>query len=156
MIYRLFPLLKNPSSIFGIRLFIDGRWKTVITDAFFPVDKNNRLVYARSNNEDLWIMLIEKAMAKIYRSYEDIHLGWTEEGLNVLTGAPTEKVMVGGTEGAQNGGVVEVIRKAVNRKCVVCCSGKVLSQATMEKQSVMGLSTGRSYTVVNVYKDIQS
>ena len=51
VLYRLFPLLRNPSSIYGIKLFIDGRWKTVITDSFFPVDQKNKLVYASSGNE---------------------------------------------------------------------------------------------------------
>jgi hypothetical protein len=48
VIYRNFVLLRNPASIYGIKLFIEGRWKTIITDAFFPVDADNKLVYARS------------------------------------------------------------------------------------------------------------
>jgi hypothetical protein len=38
VIFRNFVLLKNPASIYGIKLFIDGRWKTIITDAYFPVN----------------------------------------------------------------------------------------------------------------------
>jgi hypothetical protein len=37
-IYRLFVLDKNPSDIYGVRLFIDGQWQTIILDAHFPVD----------------------------------------------------------------------------------------------------------------------
>lgn len=105
MLYRNFPLLKNPASIYGIKLFIDGRWKTVITDAFFPVDSKNKLVYATSGSEDIWIMLIEKAMAKIYRSYENIHIGFADEGLNVLTGAPVERFS------AAEAGVLDFLKK---------------------------------------------
>lgn len=88
IIFKNFVLLKNPSSIYGLKFFIDGRWKTIITDAFFPVDANNKLVYATSGTNDIWILLIEKAVAKIYKSYSSLSIGAADEGLNLLTGAP--------------------------------------------------------------------
>jgi hypothetical protein len=39
MIYRLFVTLKNPSDIYGVRLFIDGKWQTVTLDVQFPVSQ---------------------------------------------------------------------------------------------------------------------
>lgn len=34
-------------------------------------------------------MLLEKAWAKVYGSYDNIHSGYNEEGLNALSGAPS-------------------------------------------------------------------
>lgn len=46
-IYRLFVLDKNPSDIYGVRLFIDGEWRTIILDAGLPVDDRGILYYAK-------------------------------------------------------------------------------------------------------------
>lgn len=37
LVYRLFVLEKNPSHIFGVRLFVDGAWKTIALDGCFPI-----------------------------------------------------------------------------------------------------------------------
>ena len=34
-------------------------------------------------------MLLEKAWAKVYKSFENIHSGFNEEGLLAVSGAPT-------------------------------------------------------------------
>jgi hypothetical protein len=33
--------------MYGVRLFVDGSWETVITDARFPVNFHGRFVYAK-------------------------------------------------------------------------------------------------------------
>lgn len=47
LIYKLFVLDKNPSSIYGIRLFVDGKWETIVLDARFPIDQFQRLIYGK-------------------------------------------------------------------------------------------------------------
>lgn len=79
---------KNPAAIFGVRLFIDGTWETIILDACFPVSPHGQFIYAKPHKVEIWVMLIEKAWAKIYKSYDNIHAGFAEEGLVALTGAP--------------------------------------------------------------------
>lgn len=93
LIYRLFVLDRNPASIYGIRLFIDGMWETVITDACFPINQYGHFLFAKPHNLEIWVMLLEKAWAKIYGSYENIHAGFNDEGLTALTGAPCEQLL---------------------------------------------------------------
>jgi hypothetical protein len=50
LIYRLFVLDRNPASIYGIRLFVDGEWRTIITDACFPVNTFKHFIYAKPHN----------------------------------------------------------------------------------------------------------
>lgn len=38
LVYRLFVLEKNPSHLFGVKLFIDGKWMTIPLDGTFPVN----------------------------------------------------------------------------------------------------------------------
>lgn len=41
-------------------------------------------------------MLLEKAWAKVYGSYDNIHAGYNDEGLNAVSGAPS--IMVSSKE----------------------------------------------------------
>jgi hypothetical protein len=40
-----------------------------VTDDQFPCDSEGRPVFARSPNNEIWVMLLEKCCAKIYGSY---------------------------------------------------------------------------------------
>jgi hypothetical protein len=50
LIYRLFVLEKNPSHLFGVRLFIEGAWRTILLDACFPVDRNGNFCAAQPHH----------------------------------------------------------------------------------------------------------
>ena len=78
--------------IFTTALFINGRWKTITIDRFFPIlgAEEFPLAFARSVNNELWVPVIEKAYAKAYGSYSRISGGWVQEALFDLTGCPVE------------------------------------------------------------------
>lgn len=78
MVYRLFVLDKNPSHMYGVRLFVNGQWKTVLLDLCFPIDRSGHLCAAQPYKNQLWVMLLEKAWAKIFGSYDAIHSGYNE------------------------------------------------------------------------------
>ena len=87
--YKLFVLDKNPAHIYGVRLFIDGIWKTIILDACFPVYQNGGFCGAQPHHREIWVLLLEKAWAKNFKSYDNIHSGYNSEGLIAVSGAPT-------------------------------------------------------------------
>lgn len=76
LVYRLFILEKNPSHIFGVKLFIDGAWNTIPLDGCFPMNHYNAFCGAQPHHGEIWVMLLEKAWAKVYKSYENIHSGY--------------------------------------------------------------------------------
>ncbi len=59
-------------------MFRDGEAVQVILDDWFPCDKSGDLLFSRSNGDaELWVLLLEKAYAKMYGSYEKIEAGFT-------------------------------------------------------------------------------
>jgi calpain-15 len=76
LVYRLFVLDKNPSHLYGVRLFVDGKWITIVVDACFPITKEGALCAAQSYKHQIWVMLLEKAWAKVFKSYDQVHAGF--------------------------------------------------------------------------------
>ena len=61
-------------------------------DDLLPCDKKNQLVFALGDRRQFGFPLIEKALAKMYGSYEAIAKGACAEGLQCLTGSPSEVI----------------------------------------------------------------
>lgn len=49
-------------------------------------------MFSRANGEELWVMLIEKAYAKLHGCYGSLRYGFTHHGMLDLTGCPTVNV----------------------------------------------------------------
>jgi chemotaxis protein histidine kinase CheA len=79
-----------------LQFFKDGEWKPVVVDTRLPYDpKAKKLLYARCEREnEFWVCFLEKAYAKLYKSYQGLDGGKMQEGLVDLTGGITEKINV--------------------------------------------------------------
>jgi hypothetical protein len=79
----------NAQGVFCIALCINGVWEEVILDDLFPCEKQgNRVAFNHSRGNELWVMVLEKAWAKVHGGYLNINSGLTREALHDLTGAP--------------------------------------------------------------------
>lgn len=68
-------------------------WKAVWIDDYFPCDPISKSpAFTRSRGKEIWVLILEKAWAKLYGSYERIEAGTCREALRDLTGAPTKLV----------------------------------------------------------------
>ena len=69
-------------------MFKHGLPEEIVTDTLMPCI-DGKPCFARTHSDDLWVMIIQKAYAKILGSYERIESATEAEVLNDLTGAPS-------------------------------------------------------------------
>ena len=78
---------RNPEQCTSIILCKNGVKQLVIVDEFVPC-KNGYPTYSRAKGQETWVLMLEKAWAKIHGSYERIVSGNCQNAIRDLTGAP--------------------------------------------------------------------
>ena len=91
-----------PQGLYRVRLFRDGKLTSVIVDDQFPCTNKRQLVYSCAKRKQLFVPILEKAMAKMYGCYESLVSGQTYEGLSALTGYPCRSIRTQTVPSAQS------------------------------------------------------
>ena len=85
----------NTAGCYPIRLCVDGVDTVVTVDDFVPFKKNkvddDKLAFGKTtvDENEIWMILLEKAIAKVYGSYEAMENKSVEKGFNILAGGPS-------------------------------------------------------------------
>lgn len=83
---------RNEHGVYKVRLCKNGEWQFVRLDDYFPCFPEAGPVYSKSHGNELWVLLLEKAFAKLHGSYDALRGGWAYEALMDMTGAPCSSV----------------------------------------------------------------
>jgi len=78
----------NEEGAYQLKFCKNGQWTVVTVDDYFPCKPEDGPVYSKANGSELWVLLIEKAFAKLHGSYASIRGGFAYEAMMDLTGAP--------------------------------------------------------------------
>lgn len=93
-IFNLFLLRsKNEVSFYSVKMLYKGKWRIVDLDDSVPFVFSTP-AFSRSVEGELWVILLEKAWAKLYGSYKQIEAGFPDEPLHDLTGAPIKHLFL--------------------------------------------------------------
>lgn len=82
----------NKEGVYLVRICHNGLWQSIIVDDYFPCTRHKQLVFTQAKRRQLYVLLIEKACAKIFGSYASLNAGNLQEGLQLLTGAPCDYI----------------------------------------------------------------
>ena len=145
----------NRDGFYEIVLFIDGRPQIVIVDDYLPIDKTTkRACYAQSKGNEIWVMLLEKAWAKVNGGYANIISGLPCEALEFLTGFgslayDTEKLTDIDDINEYKLEIVKNVQIANQSNCLITCS-------TSSRQNIerVGLVEGHAYTLISFHQVI--
>lgn len=95
-IFRLFgendEMTVCKHGVYSVLLCLDGRWKEVVVDDYFPCDQGGHPAFSRPLHQEIWVMLLEKAVAKAFGNYANLESGHSGFAMNLLTGAPSESI----------------------------------------------------------------
>lgn len=69
----------SAAGVFSVNFYKNGERINVLIDSHFPATKQGGAAFGRSaNDNELWVMILEKAYAKLHRTYESIESGFGE------------------------------------------------------------------------------
>ena len=82
----------NKAGVYSLRLFKNGKPHVVVVDDNFLTYKGRPAFASSENKRELWVMLLEKAYAKMHGSYEAIECGFVDQALVDLTGGISSRI----------------------------------------------------------------
>ena len=139
---------KTKEHIYGIYFYINGIKKLVLIDDFLPCSINHgfkQFAMGKSEEDEIWVALIEKAFAKINGSYIRMGTGGTpNEVFDVLTEAYSEEIKVNYKKRD------ELWNKLINgfEKGFVMTAGTSANGFVEE----VGLDCAHAYSVLGIYE----
>ena len=90
LIKRLFKNdIYNENGIYQIKLCVSGEWTTVVIDDYFPCIPMSSPLVTTSQSNELWILILEKALAKVYDCYYNLTCMNLSDFFLTLTGCPS-------------------------------------------------------------------
>ena len=123
-------------------LFIEGEYKTIYLDDYFPCLKGTNIPYfTKVNNFSFWPLLLEKAWAKINSSYQNALSGWPNDIFRAFTGFACEELNHSEETPER---IWRIIKTVKENNGIICTSTKI-----GEGINEVGLIPGISYSVIN-------
>jgi len=143
-VQKLLPVKEgNKAGCYPVNLYVSGQLTPVVVDDFFPVKNNGKKpAFSGSKTKELWVMLIEKAWAKIHGRFFNVEGGDSRESLGAITGAPVEYFKHSEYESKPDE-LWHIIKVADETNCVMC---------TGANKEVNGIIPGHAYTLINAFE----
>ena len=110
----------NQYGVYSIMLIKNGQVREVVIDDKIPVHYDE-LVFSRSHGPELWVMLLEKAWAKVHGCYHNIARGSTVSTLADLTGAPAYSSNIA----EESGDIFNIIKQGLENGWPMCAGYSV-------------------------------
>lgn len=147
----------NPAGRYVLRFHKNGKPLEVVVDDQFPClpdAKGGGPAFSRAKGNELWVMLLEKAWAKVHGSYARIESGNAGDALEDLTGAPNRTIKLGsagealGSDGLDEEATWRDLRAAEEAGFLTNASMPDVQDADLAKE--VGLIEAHAYAVLDV------
>lgn len=80
---------KNDQCIYALKMTKNGIPIEVVIDDYIPFKKNKNKTpaFTHSKGNEYWVLLAEKAYAKVHGCYDRLRSGWAHDAARDITGA---------------------------------------------------------------------
>jgi hypothetical protein len=147
---RIFTTLKtNKFGAYSVIIYINGIPTEVLVDDYFPCLEGKPL-FSKPVGNELWVMLLEKAWAKLFKEYTIAEGGLPHQAMEYLMGAPSQ----GFSDQEKEGNKFQDPEELGNLFFECDRMGFLLSAGTKgqgEAKSDQGIVAGHAYTMMSVY-----
>ena len=140
---------KNEKGFYEIEFYIGSIKQIVIVDDYFPTFKKiKEIAYAQPNKNKIWVMLLEKAWAKINGGYMNIISGRCFQALEFLVGRGSLFYNLANREGDDlinlKRKIIRDIQLSDKNNCLISCQ-------TIDDESIdkVGLITHHAYSILD-------
>ena len=148
LVLQLFKTIELPveERAIEIGMHIDGIWKIVCVDDYFPVYKESgKPVFSDAPNGAIWGVLLEKAWAKVNGGYANIINGYPKEVFDIFTPFTTIQL---NTNNENPNNLWKNIRDADAYNCIMTCS---ILEGTKGIENV-GLIANHTFSLVSAFE----
>jgi hypothetical protein len=132
------------SGLYELRLCKDREWTTVTIDDLIPCSPSGTPLSTRAKGPELWVFLLEKAIAKLYGSYFALHRGHVSEALFDLYGTSSVSSVT-----LRQGNPITAIEELADLVRATMTWPKI-AQSEIEGTGKVRLSSLHYYSVVKV------
>jgi Calpain family cysteine protease len=120
-------------------------------DDVIPIDKRtNKPAFNTTKTGEIWVMLLEKAWAKVHGGYNNIAAGLTREALHDLTGAPAITFFTQG--GATPDFIWNTILEGEAKNFIMAASTDDIMQGRDDMDSKIGIVGSHAYAMLACYE----
>ncbi|KAG1714487.1 Calpain [Nymphon striatum] len=135
------------AGVFRFRFWKFGEWIEVIVDDRLPTYQGRLLYLHSSDPTEFWVALLEKAYAKFYGSYYNLHGGVTAQALQDLTGGIIQSF---GLLKQEPMAIYQVLNYSVPRSTLLAAS--ILIDNKQQLRLRNGLITQHAYSITGLAK----
>jgi len=114
----------NPAGKYVVKMFVNGAWRAITIDDYFPRSKYESWTCAFSQAGKLWVNILEKAYLKLHGGYEFTG-SCSSRDLYVLTGWLPEVVKIAKTPDV-NGLWHKILQGTKTRDCLITLGTDVI------------------------------
>eukprot|EP01022_Parablepharisma_sp_SALTPOND_P012581 TRINITY_DN161_c0_g2_i7.p1 TRINITY_DN161_c0_g2~~TRINITY_DN161_c0_g2_i7.p1 ORF type:complete len:542 (-),score=43.56 TRINITY_DN161_c0_g2_i7:1013-2638(-) len=138
----------NPSGCYALQVYISGYLRTMVVDDYIPCYPGTwKPAFTKSIGNELWVLLLEKAWAKVNDNYENIEEGDPEEALTFLTGAPSITLYSQDDDDGTDAIWQKILQADKNNYIICACAGEVPGTDPTDYEKV-GIQSNHAYSLL--------
>lgn len=132
----------NKFGLYAVKFFKNGEEKEIVVDDMIACYRGEP-AFSKSHGDELWVILLEKAWAKVHGCFERIEAGFAENVMADLTGAPTEVIET------EEENIFERLKEGDAKGWIMAASAGS-TEASKEALEDLGLVGNHSYGLIGV------